>query len=156
MKKLPILLMMLMFTLTLSAQELTEAQRKEHFNLSRGLAIKGYDPVAYFTENKAVKGDRNIVYMYKGVRYYFSSAQNMEMFKADPMKYEPMYGGYCAYAMGKSGKKVSIDPKTFKVLDGKLYLFYNSWGDNTLPKWNKDEANLKKKADANWAKIIGE
>jgi hypothetical protein len=86
--------------------------------------------------------------------YYFSSAENKEAFKRSPSKYEPEYGGWCAYAMGKNGEKVNIDPETFKILDGKLYLFYNKYFNNTLTDWNKDETNLKKKADANWPKFL--
>ena len=77
-----------------------------------------------------------------------------EEFKKNPAQYEPQYGGWCAYAMGDSGEKVSIDPETFKVLDGKLYLFYNKFFNNTLKSWNKDEAKLKKSADANWSKTF--
>jgi hypothetical protein len=83
----------------------------------------------------------------------FPSAQNRDLFKADPARYKPQYGGWCAYAMGASGEKVEVDPETFKVLNGKLYLFYNKYFNNTLKSWNKDEPELKKKADANWMKL---
>ncbi len=128
--------------------------RKQHFNLDNGLAIKGYDPVAYFTQGQAVKGNKENALVYAGVTYYFSTMANKETFKKDPAKYEPNYGGWCAYAMGAKGEKVEIDPKTFKIVDGKLNLFYNKFFNNTLTDWNKDEINLKKKADANWAKTI--
>ncbi len=123
-------------------------------NLEKGLAIQGYDPVAYFTEHKAVKGKQEIAYRHEGVTYYFSSAANKNLFAANPTAYEPQYGGWCAYAMGATGEKVEIDPETFKIVDGKLYLFYNSLFNNTLPKWNKEEAVLRDKADKNW-KAIG-
>ena len=71
----------------------------------------------------------------------------------NPQKYEPAYGGWCAYAMGAKGQKVSVDPETFKIVDGRLNLFYNKFFNNTLEDWNKDEGNLKKKAEANWQKI---
>ena len=127
--------------------------RKKQFNLNDGLAISGYDPVAYFIQNKAVKGSRENAVAYEGVTYYFSSAANKEEFKKNPAKYEPEYGGWCSYAMGAKGEKVEVDPKTFKIVNGKLNLFYNKFFNNTLTDWNKDEANLKKKADANWSKI---
>ena len=76
------------------------------------------------------------------------------MFKASPAKYEPQYGGWCAYAMGATNEKVEIDPETFKIINGKLYLFYHSWTNNTLKTWNKDEGNLKPKADVNWTKTF--
>lgn len=129
--------------------------RKKEFNLESGLAIQGYDPVAYFTEHKAVKGKREWALSYSGVVYYFSSEANKELFRAHPEKYEPEYGGWCAYAMGAKGEKVEIDPKTFKLVNGKLYLFYNRFFNNTLTDWNKDESSLKAKADANWRKIVG-
>jgi YHS domain-containing protein len=128
-----------------------EATRKKHFNLEKGIAIQGYDPVAYFTQNKAVKGSKQLGLHIEGATYYFSSAANKALFLADPKKYEPQYGGWCAYAMGATNEKVEIDPETFKVLNGKLYLFYHSWVNNTLNKWNKNEANLQTKADKNWA-----
>jgi YHS domain-containing protein len=127
--------------------------RKKQFNLNDGVAISGYDPVAYFASNKAIKGSKENAVVYNGVTYYFSSAANKEAFKKDPAKYEPAYGGWCSYAMGAKGEKVEVDPKTFKIVNGKLNLFYNKFFNNTLTDWNKDEVNLKKKADANWEKI---
>lgn len=130
-----------------------DQQRVQQFNLEKGVAVKGYDPVAYFTQNKAVKGKAEFAVIHQGVKYYFSSNDNKEEFKKAPAKYEPQYGGWCAYAMGETGEKVDFDPETFKILNEKLYLFYNKFFNNTLPKWNKDEANLKTKADVNWKKF---
>jgi hypothetical protein len=87
------------------------------------------------------------------VRYHFSTEANKEAFKKNPSKYEPQYGGWCAYAMGATGERVEIDPETFKILNGKLYLFYNKLFNNTLKTWNKDEQSLRTKADANWIKL---
>jgi len=131
-----------------------ESIRKNNFNLSDGVGIKGYDPVAYFLQNKAVKGNKDFAVSFEAVTYYFSSAANKEEFKKNPAKYEPQYGGWCAYAMGKDGSKVEVDPATFKIVDGKLFLFYNQYFTNTLKSWNKDEANLHQRADANWQKIV--
>ena len=149
-----ILFLVTIFTLGISAyaQDAT-ALRKKHFNLDGDIGIKGYDPVAYFTEHKAIKGNKGLSVFYKGVIYNFSSVANKELFKGGPSKYEPEYGGWCAYAMGKNGEKVSVDPETFKITDGKLYLFYNKFFTNTLKDWNKNEATLKKNADANWPKL---
>ena len=127
--------------------------RIKQFNIKDGLAISGYDAVAYFTENKAIKGSKENAVAYEGVTYYFSSAANKEAFKKEPAKYEPAYGGWCSYAMGAKGEKVEVDPKTFKIVDGKLNLFYNKFFNNTLTDWNKDEPSLKKKADASWMKF---
>ncbi|MEP7256452.1 MAG: YHS domain-containing (seleno)protein [Ferruginibacter sp.] len=140
-------------TISAVAQDAT-GLRKKHFNLDDGIAISGYDPVAYFTQNKAVKGKKDMAIYHQGVTYYFSSAGNKEAFKANPSKYEPEYGGWCAYAMGEKGEKVSVDPETFKIVGGKLYLFYNRFFSNTLKDWNKNEASLKAKADTNWPKLF--
>ena len=130
------------------------ATRAKQFNIENGLAIQGYDPVAYFTESKAVKGDKKFAASAEGVIYYFSTAANKELFLKDYKKYEPQYGGWCAYAMGANNEKVEIDPETFKILNGKLYLFYHSFVNNTLTKWNKNEAVLKANADKNWLSIF--
>ncbi len=127
--------------------------RVKHSNLEKGVAIQGHDPVAYFTQNKAVKGSKQFATIAEGITYYFSSVANKELFKKDFKKYEPQYGGWCAYAMGATNEKVEIDPETFKIADGKLFLFYHSWVNNTLPKWNKDENNLHAKADKNWSAL---
>ena len=128
---------------------------KKHFNLDGGTALKGYDPVTYFTLGKAVKGKKDIgAVISQGATYYFSSNENKEAFKKNAAAYEPQYGGWCAYAMGNDGSKVDIDPETFKIVNGKLYVFYNKFFNNTLKTWNKDESNLNKKADANWQKIL--
>lgn len=150
MKKQFLFLLVILFSLGGSAQ--TNVRTKQ-FNLDKGLAIQGYDPVAYFTQHAAVKGNRQYAVNAGGALYYFSSQANKDAFLKNPSAYEPQYGGWCAYAMGATGEKVEIDPETFKVLDGKLYLFYHSWTNNTLTKWNKDEAALKSAADRNWKKI---
>ncbi|MBC8153587.1 MAG: YHS domain protein [Bacteroidetes bacterium] len=140
----------------ISAQaQSSPAVRKQQFNLENGLAIQGYDPVAYFTQNKAVKGSTANTVDHKSVTYHFATPANADAFRRNPDKYEPAYGGWCAYAMGEGGEKVSVDPKTFKVKDGHLYLFYNQFFNNTLPKWNKDEVNLHRKADQSWTKFVG-
>ncbi|MES1215045.1 MAG: YHS domain-containing (seleno)protein [Bacteroidota bacterium] len=135
-----------------SAQEKTEL-RKKQFNLDNGVAIDGYDPVSYFKEGKGIKGKKEFAVVAEGVTYYFSSLENKEEFKKNYTKYEPQYGGWCAYAMGNDGTKVEVDPETFKIIDGKLFLFYNKFFNNTLKSWNKNEKNLKTNADANWQKF---
>lgn len=128
--------------------------RVDQFNIKKGVAIQGYDPVAYFTEGKAVKGDEQFAASVNGVTYHCSSLENKKLLLAKPQKYEPQYGGWCAYAMGDSGDKVKIDPETFKIIDGKLYLFYHTFFSNTLKKWNKNESTLNAKADKNWETIF--
>ncbi|MDW8849391.1 YHS domain-containing (seleno)protein [Flavobacterium sp. MMLR14_040] len=130
-----------------------DSKRVAQYNVENKVAIQGYDPVAYFNQAKAIKGKKEISALYQGVIYKFSSNENKDAFLKNPSKYEPQYGGWCAYAMGSSGGKVEINPETFKIIDGKLYLFYNEYFNNTLKSWNKDEANLKSKADTNWKKF---
>jgi YHS domain-containing protein len=127
--------------------------KKKHTNVVEGVAIQGYDAVAYFKQNKAVKGKKEFSVVDAGITYFFSTIENKEAFKKSPDQYEPQYGGWCAYAMGAKGEKVEIDPGTFKISNNKLYLFYNKFFNNTLKDWNKDETNLSNKADMNWKKI---
>ncbi|MBS1577427.1 MAG: YHS domain protein [Bacteroidetes bacterium] len=127
--------------------------RKKQYNLDNGVGISGYDPVAYFKQTKAIKGKKEYSVVADGVIYYFSSVENKEEFKKNYSKYEPQYGGWCAYAMGNDGTKVEVDPETFKIIDGKLFLFYNKFFNNTLKSWNKNEVKLKTSADTNWQRI---
>ncbi|MBK7787995.1 MAG: YHS domain protein [Saprospiraceae bacterium] len=119
-------------------------------NSDKGLAVGGYDVVSYFQITGPQKGNNQFAAQHRGQTYYFLNAVNKAMFLKSPEQYLPQYGGWCAYAMGKEGNKVDVDPKTFKIMEGKLYLFYNKFFNNTLTKWNQDEAKLKAKADKNW------
>lgn len=128
--------------------------RKKHFNIdASGLALQGYDPVSYF-EQKPAQGKPELFLYYRGVKYLFATQAHLDAFKASPEKYEPAYGGWCAYAMGKKGEKVEVDPMKYKMVDGQLCLFYHSVINNTLAKWNDDEKTLKPEADRNWNTIV--
>lgn len=110
-------------------------------------AIRGYDPVAYFTDGGPVKGDPQHRHEWNGVTWHFSSRESLEAFKADPERYAPQFGGFCAFGMSR-GYKVGTDPEAFTIHDGKLYLNYN------LPvraTWLKDTDAYVEKADSNWA-----
>lgn len=132
----------------------TFAQRDLPFNVGEnGLAAGGYDVLSYYV-GKPVEGKRGHAVFHDGVLYYFSSAENEVLFVASPEKYIPRYGGWCAYAMGKSGEKVGVNPESYKILDGRLYLFYNRYGVNTLKKWNEDEAFLRLQAGENWRVLV--
>ncbi|OXG08651.1 YHS domain-containing protein [Flavobacterium araucananum] len=149
MKKLVLFVLILISGISFAQNE---TKRIDQYNLENKVAIQGYDPVGYFSQGKAIKGKKEVSASYQGVVYKFSSNENKEAFLKNPSKYEPQYGGWCAYAMGSTGEKVEINPETFKIIDNKLYLFYNAYFNNTLKSWNKEEANLKSKADSNWKK----
>ncbi|MDT0605441.1 YHS domain-containing (seleno)protein [Croceitalea rosinachiae] len=123
------------------------------YNTKKGYVAKGYDVVAYF-DNKATLGDDKFTTEYDGVKFKFSIQENLQKFKDNPQKYIPKYGGYCAYAVAVSGKKVSVNPETFEIRNGQLLLFYNSGKTNTLELWKKESPDeLKVKADKNWEEI---
>jgi len=115
-----------------------------------GVAIKGYDPVAYFTEAKPVQGDSDFTVEWNGAKWHFASAAHRDAFKAAPEKYAPQYGGYCAWAVSQ-GHTASIDPTAWKIVNGKLYLNYNS---DVQKKWVGDISTNIAKADENWPKLI--
>ncbi|WHO80610.1 YHS domain-containing (seleno)protein [Rhizobium leguminosarum] len=89
------------------------------------VAIKGYDPVAYFTENQAIEGSETYSYHWLGATWYFASARNRDLFKGDPSRYAPQYGGYCADGVSFGTVTTNIDPKAWRIIDGKLYLSYD-------------------------------
>jgi YHS domain-containing protein len=115
-----------------------------------GFIAEGYDVVAYFTDNKPVKGDPNIVKLYNGAFYAFATEEHKQMFGADPMKYMPQYGGYCAYAMSKN-KLRPIDPQYFQFVDGRLMLQHSQ---DALDLFSEDIPGNTKKADENWPKQV--
>jgi YHS domain-containing protein len=151
--KLSIAVMLTCLSLTAMAQS-EDAQRRRNFNLTdNGVAAREFDVVSYF-KGKPTKGIDKFEVTHKGIDYYFSTAENMEEFKKSPAKYEPAYGGWDAYSMGTDGKRVKVDPSTYKIIGGKLYLFHNFNGKNHLVAWNKNEKKLKTTADGLWVKTI--
>ena len=145
--------MKLFFALFLSISFIS-IQAQESLNLKNGTAAEGYDVIAYFN-NQALKGYKKYNYKFDGAIYQFSSSKNLEIFKKAPEMYIPQYGGYCAYAVAIKNEKVGVNPKTFQILDNKLYLFYDSWGVNTLDKWTEEgQKKLQNQADDNWENIV--
>jgi YHS domain-containing protein len=114
-----------------------------------GTALQGYDPVAYFTEGAPVKGSKDFTTEYMGATFRFASAENRDAFLADPAAYAPQYGGYCAWAMA-DGNYAKGDAKYWKIVDGKLYLNYNS---GIQKKWNADIPGFIGKADRQWSAL---
>ncbi len=116
-------------------------------------AIKGADPVAYFSlkpGDKAILGEKNITYKWKGAEWHFASEENKQKFIDNPEKYAPQYGGYCAFAVSHNFTK-SITPNRWKIVDGKLYLNFNG---TAYKKWEKDQANAIERADKNWPTVL--
>lgn len=143
----------LLISLFLLANGFTIFAQQVDYNTKSGYVAKGYDVVSYFN-GSAQKGIKKYVTTYDNVKFKFSSQENLDTFLKNPMHYIPQYGGYCAYAIAQKGEKVSINPKTFEIRDDKLYLFYNSWGVNTLKSWRKEGVKgLQKNADKIWKDI---
>jgi len=115
-----------------------------------GYAIGGYDPVAYFTDNKAVKGTVDNSVTWKNVKWLFSNQQHAAMFKANPEKYSPQYGGYCAYGCTR-GYKAKTEPEAFSIISGKLYFNYNA---KIREEWLKNVTENIKKADEQLDKLF--
>ena len=115
-------------------------------------AVSGYDPVAYFTEGKPVKGIRQFRLKHKGADWLFSSQKNLELFKNDTERYSPQYGGHCAFNIGKDkGKAVKANPRNFNIVNDKLYLNYDNY---TQSLWYENQAELIDKGDANWPTVL--
>ena len=135
-------------TLLLTVVFATPAFAGEYFEKD-GVAIRGYDPIAYFAEMKPVKGSAEFHAEYQGSTFHFSTAANRDMFTANPDKFAPQYGGYCAFGMAK-GYKVVIDPAAFTVVEDKLYLNYS---ESVLSQWKLDIPGYIRKANENWPEV---
>lgn len=149
--KLITLLSFLLFSLGSSAQINRNVSK---YNLQGDLGLKGYDPVAVFPEggSKAVKGLMSLSLLHEGVSYQFGSQKNLNLFKANPEKFEPTYGGWCAYAMA-SGSTVDIDPTLFTIHGDRAHFFISSRAKRNF---DSDIAGYEKRADGHWERISGE
>ena len=134
--------------LTLLAFLIGPALAGEYFEKD-GVAISGYDPVSYFVETKPVKGSLEVHAEYQGSTFYFSTVANRDRFAANPDKFAPQYGGYCAFGMAK-GYKAVIDPDAFTVVGERLYLNYS---ETVRSRWLSDIPGYIRQADANWPDV---
>ncbi|GIL40232.1 YHS domain-containing (seleno)protein [Roseiterribacter gracilis] len=114
------------------------------------VAVSGYDPVAYFTDNKPVKGSKEFSTRWEGAEWHFASAAHRDAFVADPMKYAPQFGGYCAYAVSQ-GATASADPTAWKIVDGKLYLNYDH---DIATKWEQNIPGFIAQAKEKWPAVL--
>ncbi len=144
------LLTVVLFALTALFSSQSFAQSPVYTAFFSDTAVSGYDTVAYFTQNKPVKGDSSYSTQYKGANWHFSNTANLEMFKADPEKYAPQYGGYCAWAVANNNTAKG-DPLQWAIHQGKLYLNYDA---DIRKKWFSDKDALIIKADNNWPNVI--
>ena len=138
-------------TLLLSLSATAAADKDPVYtSLFSNTALKGYDAVAYFTESAPVKGDDDFAYEWNGAKWLFSSAENRDAFVADPERYAPQYGGYCAWAVSQ-GYTASGDPKVWAIVDGKLYVNYDK---KIGERWQQDTAGFIEAADENWPRVL--
>ena len=142
------------FTLTILLPTFSVAQdkatkRTEYFNLQKGVAIKGYDPIVFFNNDRAVQANGTIVYEYNGVKYFFTSSKNLKQFKTTPSKFEPQYGGWCALNMSESGNRVEANPQYFTIHNGKLYFF-----SSVKNKYEWEKKSMESDGDNNWNSIM--
>lgn len=114
-----------------------------------GIAIRGYDPVAYFTDSKPVKGDSKFSFTWRGGIWQFTSAGHRDLFAQNPDRYAPQYGGYCAYGVSE-GHTVDIDPEAWRIIEGKLYLNYSK---SIQKLWLNDPETRILRADQNWPRL---
>src|SRR5438093_1073528 len=127
------------------------AADKTLLNLDKsGLALQGYDPVAFFMDGKPVKGKPELGLHHNGALYYFATKEHRDAFKSDPAKYEPAFGGYCAYGVSRN-KLVEIDVEAFQIVDGKLLLQYSK---GVRDDFNKEAKGNLAKANANWPALV--
>lgn len=131
--------------ITCAACSPTEGVQKINVD-ANGAAIRGYDTVAFFAENSAVKGNPTFEYAWNGAKWVFANAENLEKFKADPAAYAPQFGGYCSYAVSH-GYTADGDPETWKIVDGKLYLNYNQKAKDA---WEKEQDKFIQDGEKNW------
>ena len=143
-----LLVLFLSAPLPLFAAETPRVNKSKFF----GVAIEGYDPVAYFDQKKPVKGDSDFVHEWSGATWRFASEENRRRFASAPEKFAPQYGGFCAYGVSQ-GYAVGIDPKAWSIVDGKLYLNYNLEVQKT---WSKDTGKYIREADRNWPAVSKE
>ena len=118
------------------------------------VVLDGYDVVAYFHADQPARGQADLSAEHDGVKFYFSSEENQAAFQKEPGRYAPQFGGFCAFGVAANKAKVPTDPRTFKIHDGELLLFFNDMYQgkpvNTKIMWNHDEQNLYKQAAQTW------
>lgn len=153
MKKIKFLIAVLVLNVACSSGD----EPKDVIYNVEGVAIDGYDPVAYFEQGEAKKGVQNETVDYNGLTYCFSSTKNRLLFQENPEQYLPAYGGWCAYAIAETSTKMEPDPTMWQIENGQLQLFYDDWMTNLTgslkDEWNENPSEYKTKADKNWTAL---
>jgi YHS domain-containing protein len=144
MRKCAIILTLILLSVTAQAQKRLVNTDKQ------GLALKGHDPVAFFTQGRPVAGDYRYESNYNGTRYRFASAENKKLFDVDPARYVPQFGGFCAYGVSR-GYAVDVELDAFQIVDGRLLMQYDK---SVRDRFNQDTEGNLKRADANWPKVV--
>jgi YHS domain-containing protein len=144
MRKCAIILTLILLSVTAQAQKRLVNTDKQ------GLALKGHDPVAFFTQGRPVLGDYRYESNYNGTRYRFASAENKKLFDVDPARYVPQFGGFCAYGVSR-GYAVDVELDAFQIVDGRLLMQYDK---SVRDRFNQDTEGNLKRADANWPKVV--
>jgi YHS domain-containing protein len=154
MMKLASLLVLLWSATTFADVPLQQDRNEAEYNPQFSVGLNGYDPVSYFTEGggSPLQGAAQISFTYGTITYYFSSKNNLELFKTNPLKYEPTYGGWCAYAMSE-GAKVTINPTVFTIHGNRSHFFVNK---SAKKSFDKDVVGRESEADLNWKDFSGE
>lgn len=134
----------------LSAAPAAAQQAPVHTGLLSNVAVGGYDPVAYFTDGRPVRGSAEFRTMHQGFEYRFASAAHLAAFRANPARYLPQYGGYCAWAVSQ-GYTAAGNPRNWRIVDGKLYLNYNS---EIQQRWERDIPGFIRSGDSNWPQVL--
>lgn len=152
--------LLILIGICLSFYSLNSAAKSEANLNKAGVILDGYDAVSYFKEGKDIKptkGKAEFAVKQDATTYWFSTQKNKEAFLKDSQKYEPQFGGWCAYAVADSKEKVEVDPESFIIQDGRLLVFYKAIWANTRDKWlntkDKDSKTYLKQADANWTEV---
>lgn len=160
-----ILISILISTITYAQEDNVKLANTDapYYNINKdSLALNGFDPTEYFVNNRASQGSEKHQYKHKGIIYYFVNEKNKSLFIENPEKYMPEFGGYCAYGLGMEfglglnenpPGKYPVNPETFKIIDNKLYLFYNNHGYNFLEVWESNEMANLERANERWKAI---
>ena len=141
--------LLLVFTMLVVVSAIMSAKELQNLD-GNGVAIQGYDPVAFFLDGRPIKGNPQFQSQYHGAKYYFANGEHKASFDKEPAKYEPQFGGYCAYGASR-GNKAPVKIETWQIVDGRLLMQYDL---DVKSKFNQDQQQNLRKADQNWLGLV--